>query len=116
MIVYVECFHLLYVCLLLRVVDREGLHEVVGWVGELGNGHRDLLEVPSRSLCVTLVNDVSVSHENETIKVIEGLGRGRVDRAHNCLTLFTGEIVKQFADAQSLERIKTGSWLVEKDD
>ena len=93
MIVYVESFHLLYVFLLLRVVDREGFHEVVGWVGELGNGSLNVLEILDGLLGVTLVDDVTVSHENEAIEEEEGLGGGRVDRAHNCFTLLTGEFL-----------------------
>lgn len=92
-VVPIKILHLFLILLLLRIVDRQKLHEVVGWVGELGNGSLDVLEILDGLLGVTLVDDVTVSHENEAIEEEEGLGGGRVDRAHNCFTLLTGEFL-----------------------
>ena len=75
-IVPVEVLHLLLILLLLRVCNRKELHEEVGGVGELRHGPVDLLEVGDGVLGIALVHDMTVSHQNEPVEEVEGLGAG----------------------------------------
>lgn len=75
-IVAQHVFQFLFVLLLLRVVDRQEFHEEIRGVGKLWNGPVDLFEVLNRSFGITLVNNIAVAHQNQSVKEEEGLGTG----------------------------------------
>ena len=75
-IVPVEIFHLLLILPLLWICDRKELHEEVSRVGELRHRPVNLLEVLNRVLGIALVDDVTISHQNEPVEEEESLGAG----------------------------------------
>ena len=102
-VVAIQVFKLLFVFLLLWIVDGEQLHEVISRVGELRHGSVDLLKVLDALLGVTLIDDVTVTHQDQLVEVEESLRGGRVDRADNSFTLGTSQPLKEHADTEGLE-------------
>ena len=106
-------FELLDVVFLLGVLDRKDFHEEIGRVGETGHLELEALEVVHRLTRVTLVHDVPVSHQDESVEVVEGVGRGLMDGAHDGFTLVASKFVQAFANTACFERVKSGGGLVE---
>ena len=73
MVIHIQVIQFLLIFLTYRIVDGEELHEVVGRICKLWHRPLDLLEVSDGLLGVTLVDDVTVGHENKLIEVVEGL-------------------------------------------
>ena len=73
MIISLEIIQLLLILLLLRIVDREELHEEIGWISESWDRFIDLLEVVSRLFGITLIHDITIAHQNESVKEEECL-------------------------------------------
>lgn len=100
---------------LFRVVHREHFHEVVGRVCKTGNRPVDHLEVFYGPSCITLEDDVAISHKNEFVEEKERLGTGLVDGRDDGLALSARHIVQQLDDTEGFEAIQACSWIVEQD-
>lgn len=83
----VKVFNCFFIFILLRIVYGEDLHKVVGGVGESWDWLSNPPEVGGTPLGITLINDVSITHQDQPIKVMECLRAGLMDRAHDSLAL-----------------------------
>jgi len=63
---------------------------------------------------VSLVHNVSIGHQDKSIKKEEGLGAGRVDRADDCFALLARQFVQKLADRACFKRVKAGGRLIKK--
>lgn len=64
---------LFFILGLLWVVDCEHAHVEIRWVSLKGTNHAQLSEVLSTIFAATLVDDVAIHHEDESVEASEGL-------------------------------------------
>ena len=72
---------------LLRVIQRQYLHKDVGWVCKLTSRVTKLLKVVGALVGQTLVDNVPIRHQQQSIEVGKRLGAWLVNGANDCLAL-----------------------------
>jgi len=63
-VVVEEACNFIFIVLSFGVVDGEHAHKDVGRVGELARLHTQTLKVFHAILCITLIHDVAICHED----------------------------------------------------
>ena len=75
-----------------------------------------VFEVFCAILRITLVDDVSVTHQDEFVEVFEGLGRRLVDCCTDCFAMLSCNFFKNFADLYCCEAVKSWCWFIKQND
>ena len=112
MVVAIELSNFVVINLRFRVVDGEDSHKVIARIGKPWHRLANLSKVLLRFLCITLVDDVTICHEDQSIEVVESFRAWLVNGANDSFTFVSSQLLEQPANFQSLERVKTASWLI----
>jgi hypothetical protein len=105
----------LFVLLCLRVVDRETSHEHICRVVILPDPVTQTLEVARALLGFALIDNVAITHQDQSIEVSERLRRRLVDRGANCFAL-PCDFFKNSNDSDSCEAIEARGWFIKEND
>jgi len=90
-----KIFNLIEIIFLLRVVNSKQLHENVSWVRKSRHIIFDGAEVGGRFGRVTLVNNVTVTHDNQSIEKEEGLRAGLMNCRADRLSFFSSQVMQE---------------------
>ena len=82
-----QFFYFVFICLLLGVVHSHKTHKNIGGVREFTNVKANRLKVTRGSICDTLVDNIAISHQYKSIKVVKCRRTGLMDCGYDSFAI-----------------------------